>query len=140
VDVALSIGISASADENDAINRDAVDGVIVPIPPLLVALIDREKEKGAPLTQREVEALRDQARCLVLPPSVARALQAQRGYADIDRDNCWEDWCARRERLSFRCSRACVLELPPLRSGGGLGRGPQVAPHPWSKAQHRPPE
>jgi hypothetical protein len=100
VDVALSIGISASADGNDAINRDAVDGVIVPIPPLLVALVAKEREKGAPLTRREVEAVRDRARCLVLPPSVARALQAQRGYADIDRDNCWEDWSARRARSS----------------------------------------
>lgn len=98
MDVAFSIGISASTDENDAINRDDADVVIVPIPPLLVALIDKENEKGAPLTRREVEALRDQARCLVLPRSVALALQARRGFADIDRDNCWEDWSARRAR------------------------------------------
>lgn len=98
MDVALSIGTSASAGENDAINRDDAAGVIVPIPPLLVALIDKEKEKGVPLTRPEVEALRDQARCLVLPPSVALALQARRGYADVDFDNCWEDWSARRAR------------------------------------------
>lgn len=110
MDVALSIGTPASADENDAINTDDADVVIVPIPPLLVALIDREKEKGAPLTRREVESLRDQARCLVLPRSLALALQARRGYADVDRDNCWEDWSARRARREGPSARlsACM--------------------------------
>ena len=76
--------------------------VVVPIPALLTLLIDKEIEKGSPLTRREVEALRDKVRCLTLPRSVARKLQAQRGYRDLDLDRCWEDWSERRAEPAYR--------------------------------------
>lgn len=83
------------ADEPRVSSARDNDVVVVPIPALVVLLKRKETEKGAPLTRREVESLRDRARCMKLPRSVARALDAQRGYSDVDFTNCWEAWSAR---------------------------------------------
>ena len=99
MEVALSIASVELADESEAMHGRDENLAIVPIPALLVVLINKEKEKGAPLTRREVESLRNRARCMTLPRSLARALQCRRGYADVDLDRCWEDWSARRACL-----------------------------------------
>ena len=79
--------------------RDA-DVVSVPIPALALVLLNKEQQKGSPLTRREVESLGYAARRMTLPRKLALALQARRGYADIDLDNCWEDWSTRRAELA----------------------------------------
>jgi hypothetical protein len=70
--------------------------VIVPIPPLVVILIQEESGKGAPLTQQEVEAIRDRAVCMTMKAADARRLEERRGYPDINAERCWEEWSARR--------------------------------------------
>jgi hypothetical protein len=76
------------------------DIVIVHVPPLVAILSFREKAKGAPLTQSEVLAVRDQAPCMALPRQEATQLAAGRGYDDIDPENAWEEWQAVRLTLN----------------------------------------
>ena len=70
--------------------------LIVPIPPLVTLLSFKEAEKGAPLSELEVLALRDGAICMTLPLSQARAMAAARGYDDLNSQNIWEEWQAYR--------------------------------------------
>jgi hypothetical protein len=75
--------------------------VITPIPALVTILLRKEKEKGAPLSEEEVLAIRDNAACIALPISEQAALEESRGYRDLDTDNVWQDWqVARRELMS----------------------------------------
>ena len=65
---------------------------ITPIPPLVVLLLHHEQAKGSPLTQEEVEKIRDNAVCIVLPASKRKAMDDARGYDDIDPEFAWEHW------------------------------------------------
>ncbi|GAB2914298.1 hypothetical protein GCM10027093_61030 [Paraburkholderia jirisanensis] len=62
------------------------------VPALIVLLYAAEKEKGAPLVESEVIAIRDEANCVCVPSSTAREVEINRGYADISPENCWEEW------------------------------------------------
>ena len=73
--------------------------IIVPVPPLVAVLLNREQQKGSPLTEEEVLAIRDGAECVAMPRDVAAEVAEKRGYDDIDPENAWEDW--KRIRLTF---------------------------------------
>ena len=45
--------------------------VLVTMPPLVTLLLHHEREKGSPLTEDEVSALRDGAVCISVPYEVA---------------------------------------------------------------------
>ena len=75
--------------------------VIVPVPSLVAILLHREQEKGAPLTEQEVLALRDGAPCIAMPHDVAAKVAEERGYDDIRPENAWEDWNAVRPSLGL---------------------------------------
>ena len=62
------------------------------IPALVVLLVHHEKEKGSPLTEAEVLAIRDNGTCVMMPTSWAIELDRTRGYNDIDPERCWEQW------------------------------------------------
>ncbi|MBC3212713.1 hypothetical protein [Serratia fonticola] len=65
---------------------------IVFIPTLLALLIVEEREAGRPLTQQEVEGIRDNAVAISLPDEIANVMDDNRGYPDIAPDNVWEEW------------------------------------------------
>jgi hypothetical protein len=75
---------------------------IVPvfIPPLINILVDIERRKGSPLTEKEVLNTRDQSICLNMCVSRKLALEENRGYQDLDPEHIWTDW------LSFRAQNA----------------------------------
>ena len=73
--------------------------VAVPIPALIALLLHHERDKGEPLTQQEVESIRDSAVCMTMPRSVAEKMAQQRGYDDINPEHCWEEWQAVRDSL-----------------------------------------
>ncbi len=75
------------------------DLVIFPIPSLVAILLNREQQKGAPLTEEEVIAIRDGAACIAMPRDVAAKVAAERGYDDIDPEDAWEAWKAIRPSL-----------------------------------------
>jgi hypothetical protein len=78
------------------------DDPLVPVftPALVTLLSDLEKDKGAPLTEEEVEEVRDKATVIVLRRSRAEEMTKSRGFMDIDPKNCWSEWLAHRERLA----------------------------------------
>ena len=80
--------------------------VIVPIPALVLLLIKKEREKGEPLTREEVEKIADDAVCMTMRQSLAKKMEEQRGYPDIDPERCWEDWSTRRNALLQKKSDA----------------------------------
>lgn len=68
-------------------------------PPLITLLLAAERSKGAPLTEEEVHAIRDEAACISVPRSMAEALAESRGYADLDPEACWEQWQVVRDQF-----------------------------------------
>jgi len=71
---------------------------VIPIPALSAILAAKEREKGSPLTESEVLAIRDSAAVMVLPDK-GEPLVERRGYADIDPQKCWQQWQALRVQL-----------------------------------------
>lgn len=65
--------------------------VLVAVPKLILLLIYAEKAKGSPLTQAEVEKIRDECTCITMPYSVAMKSE-ENSYSDISLENAWEDW------------------------------------------------
>ena len=65
---------------------------LYPIPSFVATLLNKEKEKGTPLTEKEVLELRDSASCVALPISQKITMDESRGYEDIDMEYAWEQW------------------------------------------------
>ena len=76
------------------------DLVIEFTPALVVLLLAAERSKGSPLTEDEVVEVRDNATCIRLRRSASEALAAERGYADLDPERCFEEWQIVRTQLS----------------------------------------
>ncbi len=66
--------------------------IITPVPSLVATLLNREQAKGSPLTQSEVETIRDQIECIVMTPEQRAAVDESRGYSDIDPEVAWDAW------------------------------------------------
>ncbi|MGJ6980284.1 hypothetical protein ACSDQ9_07100 [Aestuariimicrobium soli] len=64
------------------------------VPPLIAVLTAVERDKGAPLTLDEVIEVRDHATCIKSPKRLAEQMAEQRGYADLDPENVWDEWQA----------------------------------------------
>jgi hypothetical protein len=66
---------------------------LVPVfmPPLGVILAKAEKAKGGPLTEAEVQHIRDECYCIMMPADRAGQMALSRGYRDVEPRNCWAD-------------------------------------------------
>lgn len=62
------------------------------IPALVILLEEAESIKDAPLTEDEVNCIRDGALYHQVPADVAEATARDRGYQDLDPGNCWRSW------------------------------------------------
>ncbi|MCD1125150.1 hypothetical protein LPW36_03760 [Jinshanibacter sp. LJY008] len=62
------------------------------MPALIVLLINAQKTKGEPLTQNEVEAIRDNAVCIALPSGSNAMMAEKRGYDDINPEFAWLEY------------------------------------------------
>lgn len=74
---------------------------IVFIPPLITILVAKQTEAGRPLTQQEVENIRDNAVAMNMPDDVAHQLNEKRGYDDIDPENVWQEWNAHNKEINL---------------------------------------
>jgi len=72
----------------------------IPIPALVAVLLNKEQEKGSPLTEEEVIEIRDGAESVMGTIHEMQALEESRGYADLDPENIWEEWKNARIYLS----------------------------------------
>ena len=70
------------------------DQDLVPVfmPPLATVLANHEREKGAPLTEEEVIAIRGKSVVMMMRRSIAEQMAQKRGWRDIDPQNCWQEW------------------------------------------------
>ena len=78
-------------------NSDSL--VIYPMPSLVATLLNREQAKSSPLTEAEVMEIRDSCPSVAVPIDVAAKIDAERGYKDIDPEQCWEQWQEARKSL-----------------------------------------
>lgn len=69
------------------------------VPSLAAILLRAEKLAGAPLTQAQVEKVRDHASVMVASEKAAQAVEAKRGYRDIHPESAWEEWKVLRTQL-----------------------------------------
>jgi len=61
--------------------------------PSLAALLTKARElNGAALTEKQVLAIRDGSKVMVVDHDSARAVEEKRGYADVDAANAWQSW------------------------------------------------
>jgi hypothetical protein len=73
--------------------KDSEEELIpVPVPALVAVLLNKENEKGSPLTEQEVLSIRDNAACIMMPISVVSKMAESRGYPDLDPEYVWEQW------------------------------------------------
>jgi hypothetical protein len=80
----------SSAEENARMAEPQVIPVFIPA--LVVLLHHAERQKGSPLTESEVLAIRDSGVCMMMAVERAIALDEKRGYNDIDPERVWEQW------------------------------------------------
>jgi accessory colonization factor AcfC len=62
------------------------------MPTLLSLLKFHESSKGSKLTEEEVLEIRDNAVVMTVSSSTLRKIEEDRGYKDIDPNNCWVEW------------------------------------------------
>lgn len=111
--------------DNDEMSSDGEEKLIVfCIPSLIATLLSREREKGSALTEEEVIEIRDNAPAKRLTLAEARAVEARRGYHDIDPERCWEEWQV--ARLQFQAGEEkeeeeTVVSAPPAADSGDGG-------------------
>ena len=65
---------------------------LVFVPPLRLVLEAVEHERGTPLDEADVLAVRDGAACVAMDPRQAQAMERARGLADLDAALAWEQW------------------------------------------------
>ena len=73
--------------------------VPTPIPALIAILVNKEREKGSPLSENEVLEIRDNAVCIMLPISEKEKMEESRGYPDLNPEYVWEQWQEARVEL-----------------------------------------
>jgi hypothetical protein len=85
---ALHVGDSGAYGE--LVKRPLPEG----LSPSLAALLMRAQQlnDGAALTEAQVLRIRDGSMVMVVPHAAARAVEEQRGYADIDAADAWHSW------------------------------------------------
>lgn len=77
-------------------NSGSDDQVAVFLNPLIWHLGAREKQKAAALTEAEVRAIRDEAKCMVMSRLQAQAfydhLDGEVPIPRINPERCWQEW------------------------------------------------
>jgi hypothetical protein len=77
---------------DDAAALGAVDPIPTIVPSLVAMLLAAERDKGAALTEAEVDRLVGDAAAIAMSASDVRALERSRGYADIEPRRAWAQW------------------------------------------------
>lgn len=72
--------------------------------PALVVMLRALEDKGGPLTRRQVEETTKQGTCIAVSHRHAQEMERARGYADIDPECAWEQWCVVRAGTGSSCT------------------------------------
>jgi hypothetical protein len=68
--------------------------------PALVVVLHAQEQKSGPLTRSQVEETTERGTCVAVQHREARKMERARGYADIDPELAWEQWCVVRANRS----------------------------------------
>lgn len=74
--------------------------------PALVELLRAVEQKSSPLTRRQVEETTEQATCVAIEHRDAQEMERNRGYADIDPEFAWDQWCVVHKNRLARDSKS----------------------------------
>ncbi|MCL1092102.1 hypothetical protein L2744_21400 [Shewanella profunda] len=72
---------------------------LVHVPALVAVLLNREHEKGSPLTEVDVLEITGSSACIAMPLHAKKKVEESRGYLDINPENAWAEWQAARVEL-----------------------------------------
>lgn len=80
----------------------SVERGLIPVfvPSLAATLLNADKTGTNPLTERDAIAIRDRCPCIMLAPATAAAMEERRGYADMNPDNCWQEFLQLKDQLN----------------------------------------
>ena len=82
-----------TGDYSALAKRPLPEGLTLVFVPSLAALLMHAKQlNDGALSERQVLAVRDASKVVVVHEDVARAMEEQRGYADIDAADAWQSW------------------------------------------------
>ena len=82
-----------SGPYGELVGRPLPEGLALIFVPSLAALLTRARQiNGAALTEEQVLRIRDGSTVIVMDHEAARAVEEQRGYADLDPADAWRDW------------------------------------------------
>jgi len=103
------------------------DDLVILFTPALVAVLAHEENTiGRPLTQVEVESIRDRCDCVMSPRDVAEIVRDKRGYDDIDPENAWAEW----QEIRRDVGDALTTELVKRDGAATLDRQAREHPRP----------
>lgn len=72
--------------------KKTTETVPVFTPPLALMLARAEELKGEPLTESQVLKVRDAAPCVLMERADAERTREERGFRDVNPEDCWADW------------------------------------------------
>ena len=82
-----------SGTYSELVGRPLPQGLALIFVPSLAALLTRARQlNGAALTEDQVLRIRNNSTVIVMDHDAARAVEEQRGYADIDPADAWRGW------------------------------------------------
>jgi hypothetical protein len=88
---ALQVG--ESGEYGELAGRPLPKGFLLVFVPSLAALLTRAQQlSGAALTEDQVLRIRNGSKVMVVRHDAARAVEEQRGYADMDAADAWQSW------------------------------------------------
>ena len=94
---------SGSPDVNDKPMNSEQPTVTVYLNPLMMLLVGAERQKGTPLTEAEVLAVRDSAVSMPMTPSQAKkfyeTLDSEIPVHRMNPDRIWEEWQEIRDKI-----------------------------------------
>lgn len=94
----LSINFPSSHSTTNFMNEE--DLVPVFTPSLAALLLNLEAKKGSPLSREEVLQIRDNAVVMMMCRARAVEMAQQRGYDDLNPENCWEEFLALKQEMA----------------------------------------
>jgi hypothetical protein len=83
------------------------------VPPLRALLGHAETKAGRALSETEVDEIRDAGACIMMDADDAGRLAIERGFRDVNPENCWVDWQRVRVTVTGRGYRPNIVLCIP---------------------------
>jgi hypothetical protein len=95
--------------------------IIIPVPSLIATLISGENRKGSPLTENEVNEIRNNCPSIAMTIDQYNKVSEARGYHDINPEQAWKQWSDYKLAISAQqvdSAEASTIAVPPSDPSG----------------------